>query len=96
MEMYKPGYLGKVIPVNDTNKLTDFINNQYDAFSKIYDACKGQSGQISDIKVVETGSPDTLSVKVSCDREVVENIKKNAEGDNTISIDNNVITAKSS
>lgn len=96
MDRYKPGYFGKVLPVNDTNKLSDLVNNKYDAFSKIYDACKEQSAQISDIKLVETGSPDTLSVKVSCDEEVVENMKKTIEGDNTISIDNNIITAKSS
>lgn len=96
MEMYKPGYLGKVIPVYDTNKLTDFVTDKYDAFSKIYNLCRTQSANITDIKVVETCSPDTLSVKVSCDIGVVENIKKAAEGDNSISIDNNVITAKSS
>ena len=50
MEKYKPGYLGKVIPADNPSKLTDFVTNQYDAFSKIYDTCKNQSENISDIK----------------------------------------------
>ena len=33
VEKYKPGYLGKVMPVDNPSKLTDFVTNKYDAFS---------------------------------------------------------------
>lgn len=96
MEKYKPEYLGKVIPADDPSKLTNFVTNQYDAFSKIYDACKNQSENISDIKVVDPGNadPNSLSVKVSADREVVESIKEIANDDESIVVNNDVITAK--
>lgn len=96
MEKYKPEYLGKVIPADDPSKLTNFVTNQYDAFSKIYDACKNQSENISDIKVVDPGNadPNSLSVKVSADREVVESIKEIAKDDESIVVNNDVITAK--
>lgn len=96
MEKYKPGYLGRVIPINDTGKLTDFMTNKYDAFSKMYDVCKEQSTNIADIKVVESTGFDTLCVKVSCSADTIENIRKTAEHDNTVSITNDVITARSS
>lgn len=96
MEKYKPEYLGKVIPADDPSKLTNFVTNQYDAFSKIYDTCKNQSENISDIKVVESenADPNSLSVKVSADREVVESIKEVAKNDESIVVNNDVITAK--
>lgn len=97
MEKYKPGYLGKVIPVNDQYKTTDFIINKYDAFSKIYDNCKDQSENISDIKVVENNNSESnfsLSVKLTTTKEVVENIKESVKGDNSIKIDNGTITAE--
>lgn len=97
MEKYKPGYLGKVIPANDPSKLTKFVTKQYDAFSKIYDTCKGQSDKIGDIKVVEPNagdSEDTLKVKVSADKEVVEKISDAAKGDASVTVQDDVITAK--
>lgn len=96
MEQYKPGYLGKVIPADDPSKLTDFLTNKYDPFNKIYDACKGQSAQIADVKPVDTGSSDSssLSVKVSADKETIEKIKEAAAGDNTVTVNNDVVTAK--
>ena len=96
MEKYKPEYLGKVIPADDPSKLTNFVTNQYDAFSKIYDTCKDQSEHISDIKVVESGNadPKSLSVKVSADKEVVESIKEIVKDDESIVVNNDVITAK--
>lgn len=95
MEKYKPGYLGKVIPADNPSKLTDFVTNQYDAFSKIYDTCKNQSENISDIKVVETGNndPGSLSIKVSADRKVVESIKEVAKDDISVNVNDFVITA---
>ena len=96
MEQYKPGYLGKVIPADDPSKLTEFVINQYDAFSKVYDACKDQSANITDIKVVETGNSDTnsLSVKVSTDQETMAAIKETVSGDESVTVSNDVVTAK--
>lgn len=98
MEKYKPGYLGKCIPADDPPKLTDFVVNKYDAFSKVYDACKDQSERINDIKVVDSGnnSPDTLSVKISTnDDSVVDNIKEAVKDDDSVTVKDDVITAKS-
>lgn len=95
MERYKPEYLGKVIPVDDTSKLTDFVTNKYDSFSKIYDTCKEQSQNISDIKVVGSEN-DSLTVKLTCSQDTAEQIKKTALGDNTISIIGDIVTARSS
>lgn len=95
MEQYKPGFLGKVIPADDPSKLTDFVTNKYDSFSTIYDACKNQSENISDIKTVETSSSDinSLSVKVSADKETIDKIKEVTAGDDSVSVKNDVITA---
>lgn len=97
MEKYKPGYLGKVIPANDPSKLTKFVTKQYDAFTKIYDNCKEQSEKIGDIQLVEPSgndSEDTLKVKVSADKEVVEKIADKAKEDTSITVKDDVITAK--
>lgn len=97
MEKYKPGYLGKVIPADNPSKLTEFVTNQYDAFSKVYDACKDQSANITDIKVVETenSGTGTLSVKVSTDSETMAAIQETAKGDESVTVSNDVVTAKS-
>lgn len=97
MEKYKPGYLGKVLPADDPSKLTDFVNNKYDAFSRIYDTCKDQSENIADIKAVETGStdPETLSIKISASEEAIDSIKESTNGNESVTIDNDVITARS-
>jgi len=96
MDQYKPGWMGKVMPVDNPSKLTDFVKNKYDAFSKVYDACKGKSEQISDVKAVEqSGSDsDTLSVKITADKEVVDAVKDSVKDDPSISVKNDVITAK--
>lgn len=96
MEKYKPGWMGKVMPVDNPSKLTDFVKNKYDAFSKVYDTCKDQSSKISDVKTVEqSGSDsDTLSVKITADKEVVEAVKDSAKNDPSVSVKGDVITAK--
>lgn len=96
MEKYKPGYLGKVIPADDPAKLTEFVTKKYDSFSSIYDACKDQSGSISDVKPVDTGSsdPSSLSVKVSTDKETMDKIKEAAAGDDSVTVSGDTITAK--
>jgi len=96
MERYKPGYLGRVIPADDTTKLTDFVQNKYDAFSRIYDTVKDESENISDIKTIENsdGDASTLSVKLSADTAVVEKISEKIKDDGSIKIADGVITAK--
>ena len=97
MENYKPGYLGKVMPVDNQSKMTDFVTNKYDAFTKVYDICKNQSSNINNIVGVDTGGTSTsveLSVKLSTTQETINAIKKNASNDPSISINNDVITVK--
>ena len=93
MKEYKPEYMGKVIPADDPAKLSDFVNNKYDAFSKVYDACKSQSENIKDITVVETDDSNSLSVKVTADEETIDKIKDGAAED--VSVSGNVVTASS-
>lgn len=96
MENYKPGYLGKVIPVDNPQKMNDFVTNKYDAFSKVYDTVKDQSANIKDVQMVETSNtdPNTLSVKVSTDSSSLEAIKETSKDDSSVSVDNDIITAK--
>lgn len=98
MKNYKPEYLGKVIPVDNPGKLSDFVTNKYESFSKVYDACKNHSEKINDIKPIELESNDeySLSVKVSTDLETVETIKKAIGEDTFINIKGDVITATTS
>ena len=95
MNKYKPEYLGKVIPVDNPGKLTDFVTNKYDSFSKVYDVCKDQSDKIEDIKAVDTEGSDvnSFSVKLSADADTVETIKKAIGADSSINIKGDVITA---
>ena len=92
MRTYKPEYLGKVIPANDASKLTDFVTNKYDAFSKIYDTCKGSSEKIDDVKVVDTSTTGSLSVKISTDSGTLENISKEAKKNESVNVTGDVIT----
>lgn len=95
MNSYKPEFLGKVIPADDTSKMRDFVNNKFDSFSKIYDTCKDSSNNIKDIQVVETpNNNESLSVKVSADKETLNTISEKAKKDSSISVNGDVITAK--
>lgn len=97
MENYKPKYLGKCIPADNPSKLTKFVTEQYDSFSKVYDTCKDQSDKIDDIKVVDSGdgdSGDTLKVKVSADKEVLKEISDKAKEGGSVTVQDDVITAK--
>lgn len=93
MNTYKPEYMGKVIPADDPAKLSDFVNNKYDAFSKVYDACKAESENIKDISVVENSDTNSLSVKITTDDSTMDKIKENASED--VNVTGNVVTATS-
>jgi hypothetical protein len=94
MDQYKPNFLGKVMPTDKPEKINKFVANQYNAFSKAYDTCKGQAEHITDVKVVESTDPTSLSIKVSADEETMAKIKENADSD--VSVDGNLVTAKGS
>jgi len=90
MDQYKPNYLGKVIPADNESKLTDFVQNKFDAFNDIYETCKNYSEQISDITNIS--NDDNLTIKVISSPETMEDIKKNNTRSN-ITVDLDVITA---
>ncbi len=94
MRTYKPEYLGKVIPANDASKLTDFVTNRYDAFSKIYDTCKGSSEKIDDIKAVDTSNSESLVIKISTDSNTLDTISKEAKKNESLNVTGDVITAR--
>ena len=96
MEKYKPGFLGKVLPVDNPSKLTDFVTNKYDAFSKAYDACKNQSEKINDVKLVDLNNDNanSISIKVSADKDTLATIKEASKDNGSISINNDILTAK--
>ena len=93
MRTYKPEYLGKVIPVHDASQMTDFVTNKYDSFTKIYETCKTSSDKINDIKVVDSSNNGSLSVKVSTDKETLDNISKEAKKNESVVVTGDVITA---
>ena len=94
MRTYKPEYLGKVIPANDATKLTDFVTNRYDAFSKIYDTCRGSSEKIDDIKAVDTSNSESLAIKISTDSNTLDTISKEAKKNESLNVTGDVITAR--
>ena len=93
MNTYKPEYMGKVMPADDPTKLTDFVSNKYDAFSKAYDACKDNSENIKDVSAVNNGSQDSFSMKLSTNSDTMEAIKQ-ANTNPDVTITGDVITAK--
>lgn len=92
MDRYKPEYLGKVIPADDATKMYDFVKSKSDMFNDIYDACKENSNKIDDISVVKTND-DSLSVKVSTDSNTLNAIREEARSNESLSMQDNVITA---
>lgn len=97
MNKYKPEYLGKVIPADNPEKLTDFVTNKFDSFSKVYDVCKDHSEKIDDVTSVDTECNDinSFSLRVSTDTETVETIRKAIGDDNSMNVKGDVITATS-
>nr|DAR75724.1 MAG TPA: hypothetical protein [Caudoviricetes sp.] len=93
MNTYKPEYLGKVIPADDNGKLYEFMGNKYDAFSKIYDACKNYSDAIANIGVTND-DVNSLSVQIVTDEKTISEIVKEAELMNGIKIQGDVIVAE--
>ncbi len=95
MKKYKPEFLGKVIPADNPSKLTDFVQNKYDSFSRIYEKARDHSEDITDIKTVDTASdnPSSLSVKISTNKETLGKISAGIEPDSSVKMNGDVITA---
>lgn len=93
MNTYKPEYLGKVIPADDSCKLYEFMGNKYDAFSKIYDACKNYSDEIANIGVTND-DVNSLSVQIVTNEKTISEIVKKAELMNGVKIQGDVIVAE--
>lgn len=92
MNKYKPEYLGKVLPVNDSTKLTDFVQNKYEAFSHIYDVCKEESDSIHGIEAVDSAD-GSLSIKVDAEPETTRKILDAVAENQYLSMSGNTITA---
>lgn len=96
MDKYKPAYLGKLLPVDNTAKMTDFIINKFDAFNKVYNGCKNFSDRINDINIIDTSNNDSIrsiTVKIYTDSETISNIAK-SNTDPNVTINNDLITVK--
>ena len=95
MEMYKPGYMGKVIPADNPAKLTDFVTNKYESFSACYDAVKDKSDKINDVAPVPTKDGDaSFSMKVSTDSSTISDIQKGLENNTSVTMNGDTLTAK--
>lgn len=96
MRRYKPEYLGRVITPDDSEKMTDFVQNKYDSFSKVYDTCKCDSERISDIQNIETPEKSKeFSMRVVTDDETLKSITEKSREGVGISVNGNIITASS-
>lgn len=95
MERYKPTYMGQVMPADDPSKLTDFVANKYESFSKCYDAAKDESENIKAVAAVSSpeGSSE-FGMKVNTDSETMEKISEKVKDDETVSVSGDTITAK--
>lgn len=94
MNKYKPEYMGKIMPADDPAKLSDFVTNKYDAFSKIYDVCKYSSEKIKDVTSVETSlGTSEFCMKISTDSATIKSII-DSKKDESVSIQSDLITAR--
>lgn len=94
MDRYKPGYMGQVIPADNPSKLTDFVVNKYDSFSKCYDNIKDQSEAINSVSPIDTpeGSSE-FGMKVNTDHPTLQKIKEGVS-DESVTVKGDIISAK--
>ena len=96
MRKYKPEYLGRVITPDDSEKMTDFVQNRYESFSKIYDVCKHDSENISDVQAIDSNDRSAdFSMRIVTDDETLKSITEKTQEEDGISISGNVVTASS-
>lgn len=91
MEKIKPQYLGKVLPSDDKNQMTKFLDKKYNAFNKVYDACKDESSNISDISNVSDDDSNDLKIKVKTSSDTLSVIKEKVSSDPNTHVENDVI-----
>lgn len=94
MQKYKPSYMGQVMPADDPSKLTDFVANKYDAFSKCYDSSKEFSESINAVSATNVKEGTEFSMKLDTGSKTMERIKEKVQGDPSISVSGDTITAK--
>lgn len=94
MNCYKPEYLGRCLPpAEDQQKMMDFVQTKFDAFSKIYEVCKDVSDRINDIATVNSAIGDnSLSVKVSTSLDTLGEIQTAAIGMN-VTVNGDILIA---
>lgn len=93
MEKSKPKFMGKCLPKDDKDKLTDFVMNKYESFSKCYDACKDKAKDIKDVSAVNNEKDNkTFTMKVSTNEKTMKEIKENNK-DEKVSVQADTITA---
>ena len=95
MEKYKPLYMGQVIDTDDASKLTDFVSNKYDSFSKCYDSVKEESDKINSVSAAGNKQGSTeFNMSVSTDSETMEKIAEKVKDDDSVSVSGNIVSAK--
>ena len=95
MEKYKPKYMGQVIEADDASKLTDFVSNKYDSFSKCYDSVKDESDNINSVSAGSNKEGSTeFSMKINTDSDTMEKISEKVSDDESVSVVGNIVTAK--
>lgn len=87
MRQYKPEFLGKVMPVDNKEKMSKFLNDQYFSFNNIYDAIKEHSEDISDLILLESES-NSLRIKIISENNILAKINSTK-----VKIDNDIISA---
>ena len=88
MRQYKPEFLGKVMPVDNKEKMSKFLNDQYFSFNNIYDAIKEHSEDISDLILLESENEKELRIKLITENSILEKIKSSK-----VKIINDIISA---
>ena len=88
MRKYKPEILGKVMPVDDKEKMSDFLNTKYFLFNDIYDDIKENSEDISDLILLESENEKELRIKLITENSILEKIKSSK-----VKIINDIISA---
>ena len=95
MEKYKPSFMGQVMPADNPSKLTDFVANKYESFSKCYDAAKDESNKISGVSAANSPDGSTeFAMKVNTDSETMEKIKDKVKDDPSVTVSGDTISAK--
>lgn len=93
MKKYSPDFLGKVIPADNPEKITNFCNNQYDSFTSVFNTVKNHSDNISDISAKNAGDDtSTLTVTLTTDDDTMKAIAASADESTQVQGDTITVT----